>query len=193
MGPPPFDGGNLAKPCGEIDLTSTLQWGHRLSTVETGIFNLDRLGMIIASMGPPPFDGGNGPCPPIARCLKLPWLQWGHRLSTVETCFMLCGMAAIIWLQWGHRLSTVETATHYDMRWRVAPLQWGHRLSTVETGKATWSANGCWRSFNGATAFRRWKLVCGPPTDRPNPASMGPPPFDGGNYWIIFYPVGRVH
>jgi hypothetical protein len=107
MGPPPFDGGNKA-PAGIVGLPATarnarrpmitevLQWGHRLSTVETAVGDSLWLGWAAhghyqrydarqhPSMGPPPFDGGNSP----TMCLipgERPPLQWGHRLSTVET------------------------------------------------------------------------------------------------------------
>ena len=39
-------------------------------------------------------------------------------------------------------------------------LQWSHRLSAVETSR--WLCDGTptkW-AFNGATAFRQWKLGC---------------------------------
>ena len=107
-------------------------------------------------MGPPPFGGGNFPTfcctswPPI--------LQWGHRLSVVETLApYLCPL-------------TFYTA-----------LQWGHPLSAVETKLPT-SGNGMMLpSFNGATAFRWWKLGSQLPGRRRGTASMGPPPFGGGN------------
>ncbi len=189
MGPPPFDGGNHVPDYKTIMYRS-------------------------ASMGPPPFDGGN--FHPAIRAGPLQAkLQWGHRLSTVETPPAAAGTWASLLLQWGHRLSTVETAgqhlldkssQHASMgpppfdggnagahpllpltserfngatafrRWKLreragwgrgsAKLQWGHRLSTVETS--------CARLY----------------TVLPVPASMGPPPFDGGN---IVIDVGVVN
>ena len=60
-------------------------------------------------------------------------------------------------------------------------LQWGLRLSAVEI----WSPRRGWSrtcGFNGASAFRRWKwgpsVLC---SGGRSPASMGPPPFGGGN------------
>ncbi len=61
-------------------------------------------------------------------------------------------------------------------------LQWGHRLSTVEITFTAIVVLETGIGFNGATAFRRWKYVSNPLTHPARqPASMGPPPFDGGN------------
>ena len=61
-------------------------------------------------------------------------------------------------------------------------LQWSHRLSAMETSTCNDSADRFDRCFNGATAFRRWKLVNvnrnGANLER---ASMEPPPFGDGN------------
>ena len=66
---------------GEIEL----QWGHRLSAVETA--NPQEIAdweTRHASMGPPPFGSGN-----LAYDSNVGFmaarLQWGHRLSAVET------------------------------------------------------------------------------------------------------------
>jgi hypothetical protein len=167
MGPPPFDGGNLNMTLQRIagslafngatafrrwkqvprhnpTVTPTpLQWGHRLSTVETGF---DARKMAVCgkpSMGPPPFDGGN----------------LNMTLQRIAGSLAMCG-GRFGWregLQWGHRLSTVETSAvrrpptdrhnpsmgpppfdggnHYGNANTCGNhrLQWGHRLSTVET------------------------------------------------------------
>ena len=205
MGPPPFDGGNFEPRGWQHGIRVTLQWGHRLSTVETGTYRLV-----------------------VDHADKL---QWGHRLSTVETgvaardpaiaSYRFNGatafrrwklVLAISWmreptmLQWGHRLSTVETrsprqaspglSTRFNgatafRRWKHPPestggshvtvLQWGHRLSTVETG---------WGQLPGpGVSTLQWghrlSTVETPPPRRTGDsricASMGPPPFDGGN------------
>ena len=64
MGPPPFSDGNLPDH-GTFDRNNAdLQWGHRLSAMETGLT--------------------------YARVLLARYsLQWGHRLSAMETA--LCG------------------------------------------------------------------------------------------------------
>ena len=85
-------------------------------------------------------------------------------------------------LQWGHRLSVVETYLQQETAKPTADLQWGHRLSVVETiYRRAVREKGGFR-FNGATAFRWWKLGQGCVSVlRRRVASMGPPPFGGGN------------
>jgi hypothetical protein len=119
MGPPPFDGGNFRPLCrGPITLAAfngatafrrwkpwdgltttitdfTLQWGHRLSTVETASKSVGNREEIDPSMGPPPFGVGAG----IVLSLE----------PTVETASERARMTGTEILQWGHRLSTVET------------------------------------------------------------------------------------
>ena len=82
MGPPPFGDGNVLIVMAFIFLPM-LQWGHRLSAMETSV----------SSSMPNPTSP----------------LQWGHRLSAMETMYkdvQWCGWAE---LQWGHRLSAMET------------------------------------------------------------------------------------
>ena len=59
MGPPPFGDGNGATAKGDVQIKSVLQWGHRLSAMETALFF----------------------CWSTVSLL----LQWGHRLSAMET------------------------------------------------------------------------------------------------------------
>ena len=63
MGPPPFGGGNLVQRFPRFRHQSPLQWGHRLSAVETRNISCQLLQGRTASMGPPPFGGGNLPRP----------------------------------------------------------------------------------------------------------------------------------
>ena len=108
-----------------------LQWGHRLSVVETS--------------APPTLASSYSS------------LQWGHRLSVVETFRPRTDQLQLRSLQWGHRLSVVETGGGVGIVEPVDPtsmgpppfgsgnsimsrltavqsrLQWGHRLSVVET------------------------------------------------------------
>ena len=106
MGPPPFGGGNESLATWKTK-PLRLQWGLRLSAVESfkpsKVQTLD----IIASMGPPPFGGGNstyrirgspvgiasmGPPPfgggnvfaVVFAVAEKRLLQWGLRLSAVE-------------------------------------------------------------------------------------------------------------
>ncbi len=61
-----------------------LQWGHRLSVMET----LDKRKDLLAKYR----------------------LQWGHRLSVMETEIAMPRHNDTCVLQWGHRLSVMETA-----------------------------------------------------------------------------------
>ncbi len=110
MGPPAFAGGNLQT---EMSLGQAgsgfngatgfrrwkpapdgpggpgvlpLQWGHRLSPVETIWRTAHSERPSVASMGPPAFAGGNGTASRLA-IMNGCGLQWGHRLSPVETEF----------------------------------------------------------------------------------------------------------
>ncbi len=82
MGPRSLKRGNFFAD-GLIIKGRMLQWGHALSSVETGFNPLKRR--------------------PATK------LQWGHALSSVETGGVLSGIAGLIGLQWGHALSSVET------------------------------------------------------------------------------------
>ena len=85
MGPPPFGSGNTGGTVFDRLDRGELQWGHRLSAVETATAKGD------------------------AQIKSV--LQWGHRLSAVETSTEeTARMVELIGLQWGHRLSAVETA-----------------------------------------------------------------------------------
>ena len=59
MGPPPFGGGNISYRTSATAHMWRLQWGHRLSAVETRIAEEYHCAQRTASMGPPPFGGGN--------------------------------------------------------------------------------------------------------------------------------------
>ena len=136
-------------------LGAALQWGHRLSAMETS-------------------SNRRQPTSPSQ-------LQWGHRLSAMETCRL--GPAVEVFrrfngatafqrwkleehveklkerdaLQWGHRLSAMETGTTRAAVTPLTVLQWGHRLSAMETFLVQF--------LDVAVAH----------------ASMGPPPFSDGN------------
>ena len=130
MGPPPFGDGNSITLARQITGRMQLQWGHRLSAMET-------------------------PAGQNASPLKM--LQWGHRLSAMETLLEDDGTnSRLNVLQWGHRLSAMETSTFLKWLLSIYRLQWGHRLSAMETWYVYGRMTGS-RSPNGATAFRRWK------------------------------------
>ena len=157
MEPPPFGSGNSIQSPVPTRYWRSLQWSHRLSAVET------RLGL--------------------NRPLKQTLLQWSHRLSAVETtrgvpsrggpsaCFngatafrqwklenRLRPLYEQMKLQWSHRLSAVETACGVVASGFGHQLQWSHRLSAVETLSSRRFQHGTGGRFNGATAFRQWKL-----------------------------------
>ena len=83
MGPPPFGSGNGAFGDFSGEQVYALQWGHRLSAVETK--------------------------PVRDYIAHMKALQWGHRLSAVETHIPNNYVDIAIRLQWVHRLSAVET------------------------------------------------------------------------------------
>ncbi len=134
-----------------------LQWGHRLSAMESRT-NLAPCSHRVsyASMGPPPF--GDGKCPAIG------WRSTGWPCFNGATAFRrwkegrpIDDGADASLLQWGHRLSAMESMQEHTERIVEAPLQWGHRLSAMESLQGRRRLLGRQSSFNGATAFRRWK------------------------------------
>ena len=158
-----------------------LQWGHRLSAMETSVL--------------------------VAVVVIPERLQWGHRLSAMETAEMLMENVAASGLQWGHRLSAMETFLCQSANRQLhtpsmgpppfsdgnlsasnppfpatPPLQWGHRLSAMETLLTPCAATMGLSPFNGATAFQRWKRGHRRARGRRRSLpSMGPPPFSDGN------------
>ena len=83
MGPPPFGDGNQIACPGECSAEWWLQWGHRLSAMETHLCDRALTESIPASMGPPPFGDGNSDA--YTFTITVIALQWGHRLSAMET------------------------------------------------------------------------------------------------------------
>ena len=204
MGPPPFGDGNansglpsiggaksfngatafrrwkLCEQCNNWSCKTWLQWGHRLSAMETSLRN---------------------PC-----CWQVAVLQWGHRLSAMETAACSEASQCISKLQWGHRLSAMETVeidrqAHDLAQASMGPPPFGDGNRQVRglpegAGKASMGpppfgdgnrpgprrpGRSC-GSFNGATAFRRWKPDIEDAADHDHAvASMGPPPFGDGN------------
>ena len=137
-----------------------------------------------ASMGPPPFGDGNSSLATTAWTRRqatksfngaTAFRRWklSFTLQTPDgTCRFNGATAFRRWtrlgfmeknayrtgLQWGHRLSAMETRKRQHQIRSVVELQWCHRLSAMETRRSTrWRTSGA-TSFNGATAFRRWKL-----------------------------------
>ena len=158
----------------------SLQWGHRLSAVEittgSGVrgrprgFNgatafrrwkfIDELRERVEELG---FNGATAfrrwKSPPvIARQQdKVPASMGPPPFGGGNRQRPAAGRCARYWLQWGHRLSAVEIRRRIASPSRRDTLQWGHRLSAVEIREAR------------------------PDTHDYLAASMGPPPFGGGN------------
>ena len=115
-------------------------------------------------MGPPPFGDGKSEYPPATRMSPFT-LQWGHRLSAMERWMNPPGGAGYGWLQWGHRLSAMERVRQLTQELQILTLQWGHRLSAMESCVRLSQPLGRPPRFNGATAFRRWKVDNVEPTE----------------------------
>ena len=113
-----------------------MKWGHRHSGTESGHVLLLPEVIVKASMGPPPVGNGKGYIHLIAA-------------DTVDE------------LQWSHRLSAMESWHRYEAYCQAWELQWGHRLSAMESTTNCTPTPTAWASFNGATAFRRWKATYG--------------------------------
>ena len=135
----------------------TLQWGHRLSAMDT---RQGPAGVLAVAQR---FNG--------ATAFRR-WILDRDRVMHY----------AILALQWGHRLSAMDTKsgrtrTLTHDRASMGPPPFGDGYWTVPGPGSPPGTPG----FNGATAFRRWIRV-GYAEDRPPRlhASMGPPPFGDG-------------
>ena len=210
MGPPPFGDGKWPKPPSTTSMATRLQWGHRLSAMERRARGGKNGRAKKASMGPPPFGDGKNRIHEDGGAAD-GWLQWGHRLSAMERTFapaftgswkrsrrwlasmgpppfgdgksVLCpdaGLHAIASMgppPFGDGKKSSLTSRACCFRW----LQWGHRLSAMESCPSPLRSQSAGPGFNGATAFRRWKVERLPTVPEPDIlASMGPPPFGDG-------------
>ena len=133
MGPPPFGDGNGQLRHWVPDDPQSLQWGHRLSAMETRTSAFPACASGAASMGPPPFGDGNTSAPSSVGS-GAPTLQWGHRLSAMETL----GQHLLRCLVIGASMGPPPFGDGNG------PMRSPHPVSLP--------------GFNGATAFRRWKL-----------------------------------
>ena len=207
MGPPPFGDGNGQYRRGVSCLSSRfngatafrrwkldesvvrfaalykLQWGHRLSAMETSY----------STMSP-----GVSPCFNGATAFR----RWKHIGRTL--CGGSCGCfnGATAFRRWklcelcrpDEEPLGFNGATAFR-RWKLTPeqtdivefvqLQWGHRLSAMETPPSEPPYLAALSRFNGATAFRRWKRLGYLGIAHYGfMASMGPPPFGDGNRYL---------
>ncbi len=81
MGPPISIDGKVA-PLPSRKLPSSLQWGRRLASTESGGSLSEWLRALQASMGPPISIDGKRPLLPPSMLPLL--LQWGRRLASTE-------------------------------------------------------------------------------------------------------------
>ena len=138
-----------------------LQWGHRLSAMETVDWIGPQLGVRQASMGPPPFGDGNG----VSRVTG----ETGGRCFNGATAF---------------RRWKLESGKGWHLHAPV--LQWGHRLSAMETARKEGQTHGRLRASMGPPPFGDGNVA---PQAHENMrlvnASMGPPPFGDGNQHLV--------
>ena len=156
MGPPPFGSGNSIAQAVNPNAYVLLQWGHRLSAVETEIG--------ATAKG------------------DVQMLQWGHRLSAVETR-QAVGNAGPggEQLQWGHRLSAVGTLLSgavglHQAQPSMGPPPFGSGNRDRRNGQG-----GCSNASMGPPPFGSGNNNQAPLVSKPLLASMGPPPFGSGN------------
>ncbi len=168
MGPPSFGGGNSNRR-GRITSSARrlLQWGHRLSAVETWMSE-QRASRTVASasMGPPSFGGGNLGDDRAARAggrasMGPPSFGGGNCSTPSSTLAVSCFNGATVF-----------------RRWKLCrpPL-----CDPFPSG------------FNGATVFRRWKPDQYQYQSGDVVASMGPPSFGGGNTMVGQLPNGKIY
>ena len=182
MGPPPFSDGNSRPPWRPPRGRTNLQWGHRLSAMETEALAMEwlmeydlqwghghRLSAMETrpalfhrappdgpSMGPPPFSDGNADA-------GVQGVE--HVLPSMGPPPFSDGNTG--WI--AHPTPPTRSfngATAFQ-RWKLSQLrfdrissrdlQWGHRLSAMETSTSAPTAGFRLGAFNGATAFQRWK------------------------------------
>ena len=134
-----------------------LQWGHRLSAMETILPHKAESEILIASMGPPPFGDGNRR-PPGCRGPHCPQLQWGHRLSAMETALSqrrrdarpAASMGPPPFGDGNFLLPQYRSLGQPAASMGPPPFGDGNLLRSARYILPT-------VRFNGATAFRRWK------------------------------------
>ena len=157
MGPPPFGDGYRPSPRQPWIGRSTLQWGHRLSAMDTFAHLPGFLDRRLPSMGPPPFGDGY-PFRPAKASITADSLQWGHRLSAMDTGVMVGEAPDVVGPSMGPppfgdgyevedlvgrrtgppSMGPPPFGDGYGAAWtasksRSSTLQWGHRLSAMDT------------------------------------------------------------
>ena len=132
-----------------------------------------------ASMGPPPFGDGKM-CSSRARLKTSLRFNGATAFRRWKVLNQASSAVVSALLQWGHRLSAMEsTGVAADCgdahTASMGPPPFGDGKAKPPPTRLT-SSGG----FNGATAFRRWKVRVGVSRRDARPASMGPPPFGDG-------------
>ena len=183
---------------------SSLQWGHRLSAMETctparwsgsarrfnGATAFRRWKRARRSSSRWPCTCFNGATAfrrwKRARRSSSRWPCTCFNGATAFRRWKLVGshnvLLAVVQLQWGHRLSAMETYYQAPFFGYATQASMGPPPFGDGNFSALWETSSPRSCFNGATAFRRWKPV--PETLIPfggQVASMGPPPFGDGN------------
>ena len=171
----------------------TLQWGHRLSAMESATRDGGCKTMAASS-----FNGATA------------FRRWKVLLFTGDAFYDLE-------LQWGHRLSAMERGSQGPGCWapqdasmgpppfgdgKMLVLQRGANAVNASMGPPPFGDGkpslfqrdrGPACRFNGATAFRRWKVEARLLEGRViSGASMGPPPFGDGKMRVILHPRPRL-
>ncbi len=205
MGPPPFgDGKRLVMA--EMSASGVpLQWGHRLSAMETASIRLTidcdiplQWGHRLSAM-----ESSPSRISPVWSTL----LQWGHRLSAMESSGSASGVGmrqpcfngATAFRRWkdgqGHSIALLKFASmgpppfgdgktnpSAPLTRRFSRLQWGHRLSAMESPESgeNWALHTLLQWGHRLSAMERTAIDT--ISSDLGVASMGPPPFGDGKY-----------
>ena len=142
----------------------TLQWGHRLSAMET--ISSSRM----------------SPSHPIS-------LQWGHRLSAMETSLAVKIIRPVASLQWGHRLSAMDRRNDHRCRVRPNTASMGPPPFGDGNDGRQDQGKGLHPPSMGPPPFSDGNLVLLLNLDTLGVPSMGPSPFSDGNDYLGELPV----
>ena len=181
MGPPPFSDGNLNTA--SITTTELLAFNGATAFQRWKPGGADDLWIINTFNGATAFQRWKPP-----GCTACPDLLPAFNGATAFQRWKPVRLGLARWtptstLQWGHRLSAVETTCTARRHLSVPGASMGPPpFSDGNLGTGQRRPGDCRGSFNGATAFQRWKHAGGnfvaPVIATP---SMGPPPFSDGN------------
>ena len=181
--------GDFAWP---LVFATVLQWGHRLSAMESPCHSLLPLSDFLASMGPPPFGDGKG-------ALGRDFPTSGHRFN-----------GATAFRRWkGRGRPGADRVDHgasmgpppfgdgkvqmlRDTLTSKRELQWGHRLSAMESGDYRQPESRDGRASMGPPPFGDGKDRDMVMIALSENASMGPPPFGDGKLVRAVVVIGPV-